>query len=97
MAGLLVEVLREHRPCRKIRWGTFLFMVPSAIPSGFAIAIANVSVSVRCITRLNPLRYFMGMLRGVFLGSALLCLLSDRFRPLLVLGVAEPCVAVRLF
>ena len=50
--------------------GTFLFMVPSIILSGFATPIANMPPFIQGITYLNPMRYFLIVVRGVFLEGA---------------------------
>ena len=47
--------------------GAFLFLVPAVILSGFTTPIANMPQAVQTLTLLNPLRYFMVVLRGVFL------------------------------
>jgi drug efflux transport system permease protein len=47
--------------------GAFLFLVPAIILSGFATPIANMPLAVQYVTYANPLRYFMVILRGVFL------------------------------
>ncbi|MCO6439491.1 MAG: ABC transporter permease [Nitrococcus mobilis] len=77
--------------------GAFLFMVPSVLLSGFATPIANMPVIVQYLTLLNPLRYFMEILRGVFLEDASLPLLMSQFWPLLVIGLANLAMAGWLF
>jgi ABC-2 type transport system permease protein len=47
--------------------GAFLFVVPAVILSGFTTPIANMPRLVQDITLLNPMRYFMVVIRGVFL------------------------------
>ena len=47
--------------------GGFLFLVPSIILSGFATPIANMPQLVQYLTLLNPMRYFLIILRSVFL------------------------------
>lgn len=49
--------------------GAFLFLVPAVILSGFATPIANMPEVVQWITYLDPLRYFLIAVRGVFLGG----------------------------
>jgi ABC-2 type transport system permease protein len=50
--------------------GAFLFMVPAVILSGFATPIANMPEAVQIITLIDPLRYFLIILRKVFLEGA---------------------------
>jgi len=50
--------------------GAFLFVVPAVILSGFATPIVNMPETVQTITVIDPLRYFLVVLRKVFLEGA---------------------------
>lgn len=77
--------------------GAFLFLVPAVILSGFATPIANMPPLVQKITLLNPMRYFMVILRGVFLENRPIGLLIDQFWPLVVIGLVNLTLATWLF
>jgi drug efflux transport system permease protein len=77
--------------------GAFLFLVPSVILSGFATPIANMPRIVQDITLLNPLRYFMVVLRGVFLEGTPFHLLLNQFWPMALIGVTALAVSGWLF
>jgi len=77
--------------------GGFLFLVPASILSGFATPIANMPPAVQIITLGNPLRYFMVILRGVFLEDAPFNLLLHQFWPMAVIGLITLSVAGWLF
>jgi ABC-2 type transport system permease protein len=77
--------------------GGFLFMVPANILSGFATPIANMPPAVQAVTLLNPLRYFMVVLRGVFLEGTPFHLLINQFWPMAVIGLASLALAGWLF
>jgi ABC-2 type transport system permease protein len=77
--------------------GGFLFLVPAVILSGFATPIANMPHMVQAITLFNPLRYFMVVLRGVFLEGTPLHLLINQFWPMAVIGLATLSLAGWLF
>ncbi len=77
--------------------GVFLFMVPAIVLSGFATPIANMPRIVQYITLLDPLRYFLIILRGSFLEGADLSLFGPQYWPLAVIGVVSMIVAGRLF
>jgi len=47
--------------------GAFLFVVPAVILSGFATPIANMPPFIQDITLVNPMRYFLFIVRGIFL------------------------------
>jgi ABC-2 type transport system permease protein len=77
--------------------GTFLFMVPAMILSGFATPIRNMPELVQYLTLLNPMRYFMVFLRGVFLEGLPFHLLIDQLWPLALIGFVALSVAAWLF
>ena len=77
--------------------GVFLFMVPTIVLSGFATPIANMPRTVQYITLLDPLRYFLIVLRGSFLEGAGVSLFWPQYWPLAVIGVISMIVAGRLF
>lgn len=77
--------------------GVFLFMVPAIVLSGFATPIANMPPAMQYITLIDPLRYFLIILRGSFLGGAGASLLWPQYWPLALIGVISMIVASRLF
>jgi ABC-2 type transport system permease protein len=77
--------------------GAFLFIVPSIVLSGFATPIANMPHWVQQITLLNPLRYFLVILHGVFLEGTPFHLLMDQFWPMAVIGLVNLTLAGFLF
>lgn len=77
--------------------GAFLFLVPAVILSGFATPISNMPEVVQHLTLINPLRYFMVILRGVFLEGDSYVLLFDQYWPMAVIAVATLSVAGWLF
>ncbi len=77
--------------------GTFLFMVPAMILSGFATPIRNMPELVQDLTLLNPMRYFMAFLRGVFLEGLPFHLLIDQLWPLALIGIVALSTAAWLF
>ena len=77
--------------------GAFIFMVPAIILSGFATPIRNMPQLVQDITLLDPLRYFMMVLRGVFLEGLPFHLLIHQFWPMALIGVVALSIAGWLF
>ncbi len=77
--------------------GAFLFLVPSVILSGFTTPIANMPPLMQDITLLNPMRYFMVVLRGVFLEGTPFMLLIDQFWPMALIAIVTLAVAGSLF
>lgn len=77
--------------------GAFFFMVPAIILSGFATPIRNMPEIVQDLTLINPMRYFLVMLRGVFLEGTPLHLLLPELWPLVAIGLVSLAIAGWLF
>jgi len=77
--------------------GAFLFLVPSVILSGFATPISNMPQVVQHLTLFNPMRYFMVILRGVFLEGDSYGLLLNQYWPMAMIAVVALSLAAWLF
>ena len=77
--------------------GAFLFLVPAVILSGFATPVANMPYAVQLLTTLDPLRYFLVILRGVFLEGDGFVALADYYWPMAIIAAATLTMAAWLF
>jgi ABC-2 type transport system permease protein len=77
--------------------GAFLFMVPAVILSGFATPIANMPRAVQILTLADPLRYFLVLLRSLFLEGTPLPLLAGQLWPMAVIALVTLSAATWLF
>jgi len=77
--------------------GAFLFLVPAVILSGFATPIANMPEAVQYLTLINPMRYFLIIVRGVFLEGAGFELLAAQYWPMAVIALLSLSSAGWLF
>ena len=50
--------------------GAFLFMVPAVSTSGFATSVQNMPVWLQDASLINPIRYFLVIVRGLYLKNA---------------------------
>jgi ABC-2 type transport system permease protein len=66
---------------------SFFFTTPAFMLSGFTFPIRNMPVVVQYLTYLNPLRYFMEIVRGVFLKGVGIDILWPKMLALAVYGV----------
>jgi drug efflux transport system permease protein len=93
--GLMVSALAVTQQQGLL--GAFLFMVPAIILSGFATPIANMPRAVQIITLFDPLRYFLIVLRKVFLEGVSFDVLIPEFWPMAVIGLVALSFAGWLF
>jgi ABC-2 type transport system permease protein len=63
--GLFISTISSTQQQAQI--STFFFMMPAFILSGFAFPLENMPEWLQTITYANPLRYFLIIIRGVFL------------------------------
>ena len=77
--------------------GAFFFMVPAILLSGFATPIENMPPLVQDLTLFNPMRYFLVILRGVFLEGTPFGLLLQQFFAMAAIGAVALTIAAWLF
>ena len=77
--------------------GVFIFLVPAIILSGFATPIANMPPLVQSLTYLNPMRYFLIIVRGVFLEGYGIVNLYSQYWPLALIAGFSMTAATWLF
>ncbi|MBK1644035.1 antibiotic ABC transporter permease [Thiocapsa imhoffii] len=77
--------------------GVFLFLVPAIILSGFATPIANMPEAVQALTYLNPMRYVLIIVRGVFLEGSTIRMLIPQYWPLALMALFSMGAATWLF
>lgn len=63
--GLFISTI--SRTQQQALMSSFFFFMPAIMLSGFTFPIRNMPESIQILTYLNPLRYFMQIVRGVFL------------------------------
>jgi ABC-2 type transport system permease protein len=76
---------------------TFFFILPFFMLSGFVFPIANMPVVVQWLTYLNPLRYFLVIIRGIFLKGVGLDVLWHQYAAMAILGLVVFTGAVSRF
>jgi ABC-2 type transport system permease protein len=82
--GLFISTV--SRTQQQAMMTAFFFMQPAILLSGFIYPIANMPVAVQWFTYLNPLRYFLVIIRGVFLKGVGISVLWPQMAALAVLG-----------
>lgn len=93
--GLLISTVSGTQ--QQAMMSTFFFFMPAVLLSGFMFPIANMPAPVQWLTYLNPMRYAMVILRGIFLKGVGLSILWPHIAALAVVGVMTLGVASRRF
>jgi ABC-2 type transport system permease protein len=77
--------------------GAFLFLVPATLLSGFATPIENMPNWLQPITVVNPMRYFLVIVKGIFLKDIPLSEVLRQTLPLFAIAVVTLGAASWLF
>ena len=77
--------------------GGFVFMVPATLLSGFASPIENMPDWLQTITYGNPLRYFMLIVKGIFLKDLPATIVVENLWPMALIGLITAVSAAWLF
>jgi ABC-2 type transport system permease protein len=93
--GLFISTISETQQQAMI--STFFFFFPAMLLSGFAFPIANMPESVQWFTYINPLRYFLVVVRAIFLKGVGLDILWPSMLTLAIMGVTMLTLASRRF
>ncbi|KAF0119038.1 MAG: export ABC transporter permease [bacterium] len=93
--GLFISTISSTQ--QQAMMTTFFFILPFFMLSGFVFPIANMPVVVQWLTYLNPLRYFLVIIRGVFLKGVGMDVLWPQFAALTILGLIVFAGAVGRF
>jgi ABC-2 type transport system permease protein len=83
--GLFISTVSKTQ--QQAMMTTFFFILPFFMLSGFVFPIANMPEVVQWLTYLNPLRYFLVIIRGIFLKGVGLHILWPQYVALAVLGI----------
>jgi len=83
--GLLISTISATQ--QEAMMSVFLFFLPANLLSGFIFPIRNMPTVIQFITYFNPLRYYMVILRGIFLKGVGLAVLWPNILILFVMGV----------
>jgi drug efflux transport system permease protein len=93
--GLLISTVSQTQ--QQALMSTFFFFMPAVLLSGFMFPIANMPVAVQWLTYLDPMRYAMVILRGIFLKGVGMDILWPQVAALAVIGAATLGLASRRF
>lgn len=84
--GLFISTVSQTQ--QQALMSSFFFYLPAVLLSGFMFPISNMPEAAQWLTYLNPLRYFLVIIRDIFLKGSGWDILWPQFAALAVLGVA---------
>ncbi|OQA06394.1 MAG: Inner membrane transport permease YbhR [bacterium ADurb.Bin374] len=93
--GLLISTLCETQ--QQAMMSTFLFFTPAMLLSGFAFPIANMPDVIQALTLINPMRYFLVIIRSIFLKGTGIAVLWPQFTALALIGFTTFFLSSRRF
>jgi ABC-2 type transport system permease protein len=82
--GLFISTISSTQQQAQI--STFFFSMPAFILSGFVFPLENLPLWIQYLTYANPLRYFLVIIRGVFLKGIGIDILWPQLLALAILG-----------
>lgn len=85
-AGLFISTISSTQ--QEAMMSVFLMFFPMLLLSGFAYPIRNMPVVIQYITYLNPMRYYLVIIRGIFLKGIGIGILWDELLVLAIIGMA---------
>ncbi len=94
-AGLLISTISQTQ--QQAMMSTFFFFFPAMLLSGFSFPIANMPVAIQWLTYLNPVAYFLIIVRTIFLKGVGITYLWPQLLALAAMGVVTFFLAVRRF
>ncbi|MCL4378455.1 MAG: ABC transporter permease [Actinobacteria bacterium] len=93
--GLFISTV--SRTQQQAMMSTFFFTMPSVMLSGFVFPIENMPKIIQYITYLNPLKYFLVIINGIFLKGIGIKILWPQMAALAVLGSAILLISINRF
>jgi ABC-2 type transport system permease protein len=93
--GLFISTMSSTQ--QQAMMTAFFFMMPALLLGGFMYPIANMPLPVQWLTYINPLRYFLVIIRGVYLKGVGLRVLWPQMLGLALLGSVMLALATSRF
>lgn len=93
--GLIISTVSATQ--QQAMMSVFFFFFPAMLLSGFVFPVENMPTVVQWLTCLNPLRFFLVIIRSVFLKGVGIHVLALQLATLAAMGLATLSVAVHRF
>jgi ABC-2 type transport system permease protein len=93
--GLFISTISQTQ--QQAMMSAFFFVFPTMLLSGFAFPIENMPETIQWLTFINPLRYYLVIIRGVFLKGVGIDILWPEMLGLFLIGSIILLFAVQRF
>ncbi|ATB69927.1 ABC transporter, ATP-binding subunit, PltJ-like [Sulfurospirillum diekertiae] len=93
--GLFISALSNTQ--QQAILGSFVFLLPSILLSGFATPVENMPSWLQPLTTLTPLKYYLVLIKGVFLKDISWEIAWSQIVPMLFLGIISMSIAMIFF
>lgn len=93
--GLFISTISSTQ--QQAMMSTIFFLLPIFMFSGFVFPISNMPVLIQWLSYLNPLMYFLVIIRGIFLKGVGLDVLWSQFTAMAIIGICVFAGSVRFF
>ncbi len=93
--GLLISTISQTQ--QQAMMSSFFFTFPAMLLSGFTFPITSMPQVIQWLTYLNPLRYFLVIIRGIFLKGVGVSILWPQMVALALIGLTVLGLASRRF
>ncbi len=93
--GLFISTVSQTQ--QQAMMTTFFFFFPAMLFSGFIFPITNMPLVIQYLSLLDPLRFMLVIVRGIFLKGVGFDILWPQFAALLAIGLAVMAIAVSRF
>jgi len=93
--GLFISTVSQTQ--QQAMMTTFFFFFPAMLFSGFIFPIANMPLVIQYLSLLDPLRFMLVIVRGIFLKGVGLEILWPQFAALLAIGLVVMSIAISRF
>lgn len=77
--------------------GAFIFLLPSFLLSGFVTPVENMPTWLQPISNFIPLKYYIVIIKGIFLKNISFAIVMNNLIPLILLGIVSLTSATVLF
>jgi ABC-2 type transport system permease protein len=93
--GLFISTVSKTQ--QEAMLSTFVYFLPAMLFSGFVFPIYAMPTSIQLIAYINPLRYFIEIVRGIFLKGVGITVLWPQLIILIFMGIILLSLSVRRF